>query len=275
MSSESLDPADAEAAVGLALIVAGLALTPVAVALARRLHPGRRVFFARWGFSHLLFVGLAFFVALVVVGLVSSQVGGITSGFGMLLGNALVFSGAVAACVAVARRMEPQPARALGLDRSGIVRGAVTGVACYLSLLPLFFGLLLAWPFVLELLGEVPEPQPVLEIVLALEGLPLIGALLLAIVVMPLLEELVFRGFLQPLFVQNLREKGGVILTSLLFAALHPFEGFAVIFGLSLLLGALMLRTQRLWAPWAAHAAHNGLVLAVLFLVPGAREHLT
>jgi membrane protease YdiL (CAAX protease family) len=45
------------------------------------------------------------------------------------------------------------------------------------------------------------------------------------------------------------------------FAALHGTEGIVPIFALSLLLGAIMLRTQRLTAAWAVHAAYNALVI--------------
>ena len=81
---------------------------------------------------------------------------------------------------------------------------------------------------------------------------------------MPLLEEVLFRGFLQPLLVQNFRDKGGIVLTSALFAVMHGTSAFLPIFGLSLILGAVMLRTQRLTAVWAIHALHNGLQVALL-----------
>jgi membrane protease YdiL (CAAX protease family) len=86
----------------------------------------------------------------------------------------------------------------------------------------------------------------------------------LVIFVLPFFEELVFRGFLQPLFVQNLGDRGGVFLTSLVFAIPHGDSAFLPIFGLALLLGSLKLRTQRLSAPYAVHALHNAVAFVLL-----------
>ncbi len=47
-------------------------------------------------------------------------------------------------------------------------------------------------------------------------------------------------------------------------AALHGPSAFLPIFGLSLVLGAVMLRTQRLVAAWGIHALHNGIQVAAL-----------
>ena len=105
-----------------------------------------------------------------------------------------------------------------------------------------------------------------------LGGVELAGTAVLAVLVGPLLEELVFRGFLQPLAVRELGGPLGVLITSVVFAALHGRAAFLPILALSALLGYLMLRTQRLAAPFAAHALNNGLTLAVLFAVPGGRE---
>jgi membrane protease YdiL (CAAX protease family) len=91
---------------------------------------------------------------------------------------------------------------------------------------------------------------------------------LLATLVVPFFEELLFRGFLQPFLVQNFHDRGGVVLTSLFFAMLHGGSAFGPIFVLSLLLGGIALRTRRLWASWAVHAVHNGLMIAVFLYNP-------
>jgi hypothetical protein len=83
---------------------------------------------------------------------------------------------------------------------------------------------------------------------------------------LPFVEELFFRGFLQPLLVQNFRDKGGVVLTAAIFGALHGASSFLPIFGLALVLGGVMLRTQRLMAAWAIHALHNGLQIGLILL---------
>lgn len=267
-------PAAASALVGLVLVLVGLALVPFCASLARRLDPGRRVFFARWGFSHLALVTLVFLSAQVLVAAVWPLPEGGGDGLGLLLRAMLALGPVALAALAVARRTEPRPLRAIGLERRGLARGALCGAACYLVLLPGLVGLALAWPYALELLGRSFRTQDVLQRILTLEGPSLALALVLAVGVLPFLEELLFRGFVQPLLVQNLRETGGVVVTSLLFAGLHGASAAGPVFGLSLLLGALMLRSRSLWAPWSAHALHNGLVLGVLLWVPGARDLL-
>ena len=91
---------------------------------------------------------------------------------------------------------------------------------------------------------------------------------LLVILVLPFFEELIFRGFLQPLFVQNLGDRGGVFLASLVFAVLHGDSAFLPIFCLALLLGSLKLRTQSLASCFAVHALHNAVVFLTLG-IPG------
>jgi uncharacterized protein len=93
---------------------------------------------------------------------------------------------------------------------------------------------------------------------------------LLGALVLPLFEELLFRGFLQPLLVQNLHDRAGLVLTALCFALLHGVEAGVPIFGFALILGGLMLRTQRLAACWSVHALHNALVFAIVFWYPQA-----
>jgi membrane protease YdiL (CAAX protease family) len=124
------------------------------------------------------------------------------------------------------------------------------------------------WTWILESAGHEPATQEVAQAFAALEPGQYAVPLLIGILIQPFLEELVFRAFLQPLLVQNFREVAGVGLTSLAFAALHGTEVFLPIFVLSCLLGAVMLRTQNLWAVWALHALNNGLMFGLIHLRP-------
>ena len=49
---------------------------------------------------------------------------------------------------------------------------------------------------------------------------------------------------------------------------LHDPSAFLPIFALSLLLGAIMLRTQRLLAVWVVHGLHNALSFSFVLLAP-------
>ncbi|HTF91295.1 MAG TPA: CPBP family intramembrane glutamic endopeptidase [Planctomycetota bacterium] len=254
---------------GAALALAGLALTPVCTALARRFSPKAAVFFARWRFLHAALVAAAFVVfsqlSMLLVELAApglhlpKELSPIVAGaLGFLLTGLLVF--------ALAARLDPDGIRSLGLRASGSLRAAAVGIGCYLVVLPGLIGVSLLWPWLLERLGrdfEIPEIAVQLQ---SLSGGPRLAGALLAILVFPFFEELLFRGFLQPLFVQNLGDRGGVFLTSLVFALLHGDSAFLPILALAILLGSLKLRTQRLSAPFAVHALHNAIVFLTLGL---------
>jgi len=249
---------------GAVLLGVSAAIAPGVVALVRRIWPGRNVFFARWGFGHVIQALLVFLLAQVAIALVA-PIEEIEDSILWLLGlSSLSFGCVVAFVLATARRLDPIGIASLGLRKGGNLRALFAGVAAYLLLLPAFFGAGLVWPWVLTLLGEPVEPQVFGELFGNAGTVELVGGIVLAVLVMPFFEELLYRGFLQPLLVQNFRDRGGLVLTSVLFALPHGASAFLPIFVLSLVLGGIMLRTQRLLAVWGLHALHNGLQLAIL-----------
>ena len=99
--------------------------------------------------------------------------------------------------------------------------------------------------------------------VLALTGPQFLAASVIVILVGPLLEELLFRGFLQSALAQALGERGALVTTSLVFASLHGVAGLPILFTLSLFLGWLQQRTRCLWVPWSAHVLNNAATLGL------------
>jgi membrane protease YdiL (CAAX protease family) len=266
----------AAALAGLVLVLGGAALAPVAVGVSRWLSPGRNVFFARWGFSHVAMTAIFAFGALMFFSVLVSPLRGLgaVDVTIALVATALAMGATCALIGWFALRLDPDGLRSLGLRPGGNGRAVAAGLTSYVLTLPAVLGLGLAWPWLMELLELTYEPQAVAVGMLDLHGPELLLGIVLAVVVIPLFEETVFRGFLQPLLVQNLGDRGGVAATSFVFGLLHGTSSLLPIFGLSLVLGAIMLRTQRLAAPWAVHALHNGLMLALLLLYPESRELL-
>jgi membrane protease YdiL (CAAX protease family) len=87
-------------------------------------------------------------------------------------------------------------------------------------------------------------------------------------------EELYFRGWLQPVLVRRWRPAAGLIVTSLAFATLHlaggarsPLTLLNLLLG-GILFGLLALRSGGLLAPIAAHAAWNWAEQILLGLDP-------
>lgn len=105
-----------------------------------------------------------------------------------------------------------------------------------------------------------------------LPRLALIAAIVLAA---PLLEELVFRGFLWDSLERSMGRRGAWIATSLLFAAYHvvPLHVLSV-FGTGLLIGALRLASRSIWPCVVAHFVNNLLGVG-LILLPGDDEWST
>jgi len=96
-----------------------------------------------------------------------------------------------------------------------------------------------------------------------------IAVILMAVIVAPVAEEIIFRGF----FYGVIRRFGGripaILTSSLLFAAIHvhlpSVPGLCI---LAMILCFLYERTGSLWAPITLHSAFNALTIVFLILWP-------
>jgi membrane protease YdiL (CAAX protease family) len=257
------------AATGALILAGGLLLVPLAVGLTRALTPAPAPVGVRWNLLHVVAV-----LALALVAASALASGLLAAGIELpelLLGQAATAFGlgvATLAAVLLARSLAPERLASLGLRRGGNLRAVAAGLASYLLCAPALVGAMLAWPWLFERLGGTWTQQPIVTQIGQLDPAGVAALALLAVAVQPLLEEVLFRSFVQPVLVQAAGARGGVALTSVLFAGLHGGSAFLPIFGLSLLLGALMLRTQRLAPVAVVHALHNGAMLLLVFLVP-------
>ena len=99
---------------------------------------------------------------------------------------------------------------------------------------------------------------------------------LVAIVLAPIQEELVFRGFLQTALLRLLgRPWLSILVASLVFAAAHigadmPWYGIAPVFVLGLAMGFAFERTRMLGTSVAMHVGFNALNVAMALLGAGA-----
>jgi membrane protease YdiL (CAAX protease family) len=106
--------------------------------------------------------------------------------------------------------------------------------------------------------------------------LPLIYALLsiLIVLIVPFIEELLFRGFLQSWLKNYLGRIGAILSTSFIFSLVHysstqgtgNFELMTSLFVLSCFIGFVFERQRTLWAPIALHGAFNAIsILGITF----------
>ncbi len=162
-----------------------------------------------------------------------------------------------------ARRVGGWGALGLGPGAFGHIPRALFA---WLLFLPLLYGLVWASPAVYGALGFDWAPQAHGEGIASLQGLSLLLAAALAVLVIPFLEELVFRGWMQQGLARLLGPRMGLLLPALLFTINHDPSVWPPILVLALLLGALRERTQGLWPCVAVHVAHNGLQVLLLGL---------
>lgn len=91
--------------------------------------------------------------------------------------------------------------------------------------------------------------------------------LLSVFTLIPLIEELLFRGFLQSWLVTKMRASLAIVTTSLIFALFHfsssqgitNIELISSLFVLSCFLGFLYEKRRSIWAPIGLHAFFNGI----------------
>lgn len=111
-----------------------------------------------------------------------------------------------------------------------------------------------------------PASHPMLDWMTQLRDRPLLkyAAILSATLLAPMFEELFFRGHLQTGLASLFRSRSiAIVVTSIVFASLHPWWTIPPIFVLSLCLGALYERTNNLWLVIALHVAFNAISTSV------------
>jgi membrane protease YdiL (CAAX protease family) len=162
--------------------------------------------------------------------------------------------------------------RGLGLKRVPIPTDAAMATVNLLAVFPLVFGGLALTLAAGRLLSG---PDFDLQVHQSLEILSDAGPGLkimiftFAVLIVPVFEELLFRGFLQT----SLRSVSGrpwtaIVMTSLFFAILHPATHIAALFMLSCGLGYAYERSGSLTRPILMHVLFNGLNVAVTLLLP-------
>ncbi|MCI0499277.1 MAG: CPBP family intramembrane metalloprotease [Planctomycetales bacterium] len=172
------------------------------------------------------------------------------------------------ACRLFARRL-----RGFGFNPRTLVRDVGIAVVNLLGVCPLI--LLGLWTTLN--IGRLFNPDFNLEVHQSIEtltdsdlGLRLIVAFF-AVFIVPVFEEMLFRGFLQT----SLRSLTGhpwqaIVITSLLFSILHPPTHMAALFMLSCGLGYGYERGGSLFRPILMHIFFNGMSVAVTLLFPAA-----
>ncbi|MBQ2832733.1 CPBP family intramembrane glutamic endopeptidase [Methanobrevibacter sp.] len=92
---------------------------------------------------------------------------------------------------------------------------------------------------------------------MSIDYLPMVGSFLTTVVVSPISEELLFRGVFLNKFKLFIPTVFAVLITSLLFGALHSFGGMISAFVFAICMAILYLKTENIFVPIFAHFLNN------------------
>lgn len=165
-------------------------------------------------------------------------------------------------------RRDGSPLRLLGLAEPRLARRIGMGAVCYLMTFPVLFaaGVLM---FILgPRMGIPARPQEVLAQVALLSPAAFGFVLFSVVVVTPITEEVVFRGFVYATLRRTLGPLAAIALSAAAFAAMHAYAfGLLPLFVIGFLLAYLYERTGSLWASVTAHAVNNLYALLITYFV--------
>ena len=120
--------------------------------------------------------------------------------------------------------------------------------------------------------GHQIPPQAQLELMLEMGGLEWLGMLVTVVVVAPVVEEILFRGYLFTALSKSLPMWGAQFVTAALFGLVHGWDYAVPVGVLALFFGYLRQRYGSLLPSILAHAVHNGVTVGVVMTWPSALD---
>ena len=158
-----------------------------------------------------------------------------------------------------------------GFNHRNTGRCLLLGLATGLGLVLIAMALALVTSLLIQALGDQAEPQKLVTLIAEEAAKPdqtgaLVFFVVMAAVVAPVVEEILFRGILYPAIKQIGYPRIAAIGTAILFALFHVnLLTFASLTAVALGLIALYEFTDNLLAPIVAHAVFNASNLTMLF----------
>jgi uncharacterized protein len=216
-----------------------------------------------------VFAATLVFFFLVMIWSSMGQTGQITSG--MVLRGALLWVLLITSILAFLILRGISPLEAFGLRRQGLPAALLQGVGWLALGYPL---ILLAQALSYFLVGDTASPQDIVQFLAQSSGWRDLGAVIvLAVVVAPVAEELIFRGYLYGVLRKYSGRFWAVIISSFLFAGIHGhLPSFAGLLLFGAILALIYERTSNLWVPVAVHALFNGITISIAIFWPSILE---
>ncbi len=112
---------------------------------------------------------------------------------------------------------------------------------------------------------DSPELQESIVMLQTRDAGVVIYMLIAAVLIAPVGEELLFRGFLYPVLKSGLGKWGAILLSSLMFGAIHmALVQTLVLSVFGVILCLAYERTKSIWLPILLHALFNGLTITLI-----------
>lgn len=158
------------------------------------------------------------------------------------------------------------PVASLGLTIRNWKSDVKTGLKHYLVVLPVIIASGFIVDFVLRAFGIEPAQQDIINNILSEDSLGILAFMVFfGMLAAPIVEELLFRGFLQSAVRITCGKMQTILISGFVFALIHwNAHVFLQIFVLGLLLAYLFEITGSLVAPITVHICHNTITLAFL-----------
>jgi CAAX protease family protein len=156
--------------------------------------------------------------------------------------------------------------RDLGITSRGAATAIGLGIAGFLLMQPIYFGI---QQMQIPLMQEMPIHATLDAMITTQSVWTLVLISITAVVVVPIGEELLFRGFLQSALQEWFGKWTGLVVCALIFGTAHAATSVAAIlpmFALGLILGIIYNHTKSLLAPVTLHILHNGATIATVFV---------
>jgi len=196
-----------------------------------------------------------------------TEAGERTVEFGHVVSGAVIYSSIVLFLVGLLLYRNLPPGEIFGWDRTSFARALGRGLLYLAAAYPL---LMLVQAMVYGAAGGDMSPQEVVQFLQNADTpRDRIAVLLMAVVVAPVAEELIFRGYLYPVGKRYFGPFPAMVATSLLFAVLHGhLASIPALFTLAMCLGLAYEKTGTLLVPMIMHAVFNAVsVTAILFFL--------
>jgi len=151
----------------------------------------------------------------------------------------------------------------LGIHTRGVPAAVALGLIGFLAVQPFIFSLEAIQS---HLLRVIPMQDALQVMLFTTSPTVLLLSCIIAGLIVPVTEELLFRGFLQPALRRWVSPAMSVVLSAAFFAAAHmDLYNLLPLFILGLALGYVYARSRSIIAPIVLHAAFNGTSLLALY----------